>query len=105
MHYLKKSLQTGKNYKISGKVGTFNKKLCFISPEIEFYDGNTVNTGRLVPIYPETAGVSLLVALVALVADAEKASNCFSAVTTPSVLTLATRLAVSAIKNLFENSV
>ena len=56
-HYLKKSLKTGKEYKISGKVGTFNNKICFISPEIELDTGNTVNTGRLIPVYPETAGV------------------------------------------------
>ena len=56
--YLKKSLSTGKNYKISGKVGTFNNKLCFVSPEIELDSGNTINTGRLVPVYPETAGIS-----------------------------------------------
>lgn len=56
--YLKKSLNTGKNYKVSGKVGIFNNKLCFISPEIELDTGDTVNTGRLVPVYPETAGIS-----------------------------------------------
>ena len=57
-HYLKKSLKTGKSYKISGKVGTFNNKLCFVAPEIDLDTKNTVNTGRLVPIYPITAGIS-----------------------------------------------
>ena len=64
-HYIKKSLQTGKTYNISGKVGTFDRKLCFISPEMEpasdAFSSETVeniHTGRLVPIYPETYGVS-----------------------------------------------
>lgn len=63
-HYIKKTLQTGKTYSISGKVGTFDRKLCFISPEVEVVstDGEgeieNIHTGRLVPIYPETGGVS-----------------------------------------------
>jgi ATP-dependent DNA helicase RecG len=64
-HYIKKTLQTGKNYSISGKVGTFDRKLCFISPEMEITsdsfsksDIENIHTGRLVPIYPETKGVS-----------------------------------------------
>jgi ATP-dependent DNA helicase RecG len=64
-HYIKKTLQTGITYNISGKVGTFDRKLCFISPEMEvtsdvFSDNEVENihTGRLVPIYPETYGVS-----------------------------------------------
>ncbi|NMB91616.1 ATP-dependent DNA helicase RecG [candidate division WWE3 bacterium] len=63
-HYIKDTLNVGKNYLISGKVTIFDKKLCFISPEIEaVYDEEkqrieNINTGRLVPIYPETSGVS-----------------------------------------------
>lgn len=62
--YLKKSLNAGKNYFLSGKVGTFNNKLCFISPELEqVHEGENqilenVHTGRLVPIYPITYGVT-----------------------------------------------
>lgn len=62
--WIKKTLNTGKNYAVSGKVGTSNNKLCFISPETEqLYNDKeqkiqTINTGRLVPIYPETYGVS-----------------------------------------------
>jgi ATP-dependent DNA helicase RecG len=64
-HYIKNTLNVGKTYNISGKVGIFDRKICFISPEMEetsdvFSTGtkNNVNTGRLVPIYPETFGVS-----------------------------------------------
>lgn len=57
-HWLKKSLITGKTYNLSGKVGTFNKKPTLVSPEIEINDEKSLNTCRLVPIYPETAGVS-----------------------------------------------
>ena len=64
-HYIKNSLETGKTYNISGKVGTFDRKICFISPEMEptsdvFSSDKTeaIHTGRLVPIYPETYGVS-----------------------------------------------
>ena len=64
-HYIKNSLETGKTYNISGKVGTFDRKICFISPEIEptsdvfsSEKAETIHTGRLVPIYPETYGVS-----------------------------------------------
>ncbi|MBU0534773.1 ATP-dependent DNA helicase RecG [Patescibacteria group bacterium] len=62
--YLKKSLNTGKNYSLSGKVGTFNNKLCFISPELEQTNEGenqileNVHTGRLVPIYPTTYGIT-----------------------------------------------
>jgi len=62
--YLKKSLNVGKNYFVSGKVGVFDSKLCFVSPEIEaVFDEaelriENIHTGRLVPIYPETQGVS-----------------------------------------------
>ncbi len=64
-HYIKNSLETGKTYNISGKVGTFDRKLCFISPEMEptsdvfsSEKADAIHTGRLVPIYPETYGVS-----------------------------------------------
>jgi len=64
-HYIKDSLEVGKTYNISGKIGIFDRKICFVSPDIEItsetFSGGTVeniHTGRLVPIYPETYGVS-----------------------------------------------
>jgi len=34
-HYLKKSLITGIQYSLSGKVTSFSNKVCFITPELE----------------------------------------------------------------------
>ncbi|KKS07774.1 hypothetical protein A3K01_01905 [candidate division WWE3 bacterium RIFOXYD1_FULL_43_17] len=57
-HYLKTTIKTGREYTVSGKVGTFDRKLSFISPELEESREVNLNTGRLVPVYPETYGVS-----------------------------------------------
>lgn len=57
-HYLKTSLKIGKEHTVSGKVGLFDRKTCFVSPEIEESREVNINTGRLVPIYPETYGVT-----------------------------------------------
>lgn len=44
---------------ISGKVDFDRNKLIMISPDYEIILGNqTIHTGRLVPVYPETRGVS-----------------------------------------------
>lgn len=55
--YLVNSLQ-GKLISLSGKVSRFNKDLTMESPEYEIYKQESVHTGRLVPVYPETSGVS-----------------------------------------------
>jgi len=57
-HYLKTTIKTGHEYTVSGKVGTFDRKLSFISPELEESREVNLNTGRLVPVYPETYGVT-----------------------------------------------
>ncbi|HET7098776.1 MAG TPA: ATP-dependent DNA helicase RecG [Patescibacteria group bacterium] len=59
--FLTRILYPGKLVSLSGKIGFFNKKLCLSSPDYEILEtGNeeTVHTGRLVPVYPETAGLS-----------------------------------------------
>lgn len=59
--FLIKTLYPGRMVSLSGKVGWFNKKLCFSSPDYELLgeiEKPTVHTGRLVPIYPETSGLS-----------------------------------------------
>lgn len=59
--YLVKTLWPGKILSLSGKIGFFNRKLCLTSPDYEILgeiEKPTVHTGRLVPIYPETAGLS-----------------------------------------------
>ena len=64
-HYIKNTLEIGKTYNISGKVGFFDGKLCFLSPDMEIVSNafskkstENIHTGRLVPIYPETLGIS-----------------------------------------------
>jgi len=64
-HYIKNTLEVGKTYNISGRVGFFDGKLCFLSPDMEIVSNafskksiENVHTGRLVPIYPETSGIS-----------------------------------------------
>lgn len=59
-HYLKQTFRVGERYRFSGKVGRFNNKLCLISPDYEELSKNNglLHTGRLVPVYPETAGLS-----------------------------------------------
>jgi ATP-dependent DNA helicase RecG len=57
-HYLKTVLKVEKTYYFSGKIDTFANKKCFISPDYEEKIGESINTGRLVPIYPETSGIS-----------------------------------------------
>jgi ATP-dependent DNA helicase RecG len=57
-HYLAKTLKPQTIYFFSGKVGSFGNKLCLVSPDFEEKREVNINTARLVPIYPETAGLS-----------------------------------------------
>lgn len=59
--FLVRTLYPRRMVSLSGKVGFFNRKLCLSSPDYEILeneDSQTVHTGRLVPIYPETSGLS-----------------------------------------------
>ena len=60
--YLTKSLKFGKRYKFIGKVDVFGKKLSLISPKVEEIknenDFDLENQGEILPIYPETKGIS-----------------------------------------------
>lgn len=62
--YLVKALQTGEIYQFSGKVDWFGKKTIIVSPQYEktpkqnYKSSNLLHTGRLVPIYPETYGLT-----------------------------------------------
>jgi ATP-dependent DNA helicase RecG len=56
--FIIKNLNEGDMLSVSGRVEIFSKKLTFISPIYEIFNGITVHTGRIVPIYPETRGVS-----------------------------------------------
>lgn len=59
--FLIKTLYPGRLISLSGKIGFFNRKLCLTSPDYELLtseDGSTTHTGRLVPVYSETSGLS-----------------------------------------------
>jgi len=59
--FLLKMLYPGRLVSLSGKVGFFNRKLCLSSPDYEILDEEgdaTFHTGRFVPVYPETSGLS-----------------------------------------------
>jgi len=59
--FLIKTLYPGRLVSLSGKVGWFSRKLCLNSPDYEILDSEeneTFHTGRFVPIYAETAGLS-----------------------------------------------
>ena len=58
--YLARTINKGDKYSFSGKVDFFDREFALIAPDYEKYgDGkNLIHTGRLVPIYPETGGVS-----------------------------------------------
>jgi ATP-dependent DNA helicase RecG len=57
--YLTRTLNKGAIISLSGEIKSWMKKKAFISPEFELKPKKQgVHTGRLVPIYPETAGLS-----------------------------------------------
>jgi ATP-dependent DNA helicase RecG len=57
--YLARALKTGEKIILSGKVSIFNGMPVFESPEWEPYeDKELIHTGRLVPVYPLTQGLS-----------------------------------------------
>lgn len=58
--YLARSLKPGSHIAISGKASVFRGQLVFENPEHETLDttGSGVHTGRLVPIYPLTEGLT-----------------------------------------------
>jgi len=55
--YLTKTIKVGDKLNVAGEVSKFAGKLSIVSPDYETAD-RLVHTGRLVPVYPETYGVS-----------------------------------------------
>lgn len=55
--YLMKSLRTGRQVVLSGKVDAYLGRLIMNSPEWEFLEKEQIHTGRLVPVYPLTEGI------------------------------------------------
>lgn len=56
--YLTKNIPKGSKISLSGTVNENRGKLVMQSPEYEMSDKDFIHTGRLVPIYPQTRGVS-----------------------------------------------
>ena len=56
--YVERQLKTGRPYVFSGKIDSFRGKPVMNGPEFEPLEKEQVNTGRLVPVYPLTQGIS-----------------------------------------------
>ncbi len=64
--WLTKQIKTGDRLQVSGKIAKYKNKLSIIAPRWEKLNSSqssdishqTLHTGRLVPVYPETEGVS-----------------------------------------------
>ena len=58
--FLTRTLYPGTDLSLSGKIDWFGTKKALISPEYEItrLGAETVHTGKIVPVYPETYGVS-----------------------------------------------
>ncbi len=56
--YIASNLSPGSTYFFSGKVQMYNKKIVFFAPFFEIEKEDNLHTARIVPIYPETAGIS-----------------------------------------------
>ncbi len=56
--FIKRLINDGDTYSIAGKPSFFGKGLTLISPVIEEGDSFTINTKGLVPVYPQTEGIT-----------------------------------------------
>jgi len=56
--FVERRLQTGHAYAFSGKVDSYRNVLVIRNPEFEPLDRSQISTGRLVPVYPLTEGIS-----------------------------------------------
>lgn len=56
--YLLRQLQSGRRIVLSGQVDQYLGRLTFQSPQWEPWKGKFLHTGRLVPVYPLTEGLS-----------------------------------------------
>ncbi len=56
--YVERRLRGGRAYSFSGKVDSYRGRLLMRNPEFEPLEKSQVHTGRLVPIYPLTQGIT-----------------------------------------------
>ncbi|MFH1896175.1 MAG: ATP-dependent DNA helicase RecG [bacterium] len=58
-HYLTQNIKAEKTFYFSGRLGQFGGQVSLVAPEYEPTEKDTqLHTGSMVPIYPETGGVS-----------------------------------------------
>jgi ATP-dependent DNA helicase RecG len=56
--FVERRLRTGRAYAFSGRIDSYRGRLVMRNPEFEPLEKHQVHTGRLVPIYPLTEGLS-----------------------------------------------
>jgi len=56
--YLRTTLKKDEEYYFSGNIGSYQGHLTLMSPVFEKADHSPLHAGRIVPIYPETVGIS-----------------------------------------------
>lgn len=56
--FLQNSIKPGVKLSLSGELSWWKKQKAVYGPEYEILSDETVHTGRLVPVYPATAGIS-----------------------------------------------
>ena len=56
--YVERRLRTGRAYSFSGKIDSYRGRPLIRNPEFEPLERHQIHTGRLVPIYPLTEGIS-----------------------------------------------
>jgi ATP-dependent DNA helicase RecG len=56
--YVERRLRTGRPYVFSGKIDSYRGRLLMRNPELEPLERDQIHTGRLVPVYPLTQGLS-----------------------------------------------
>ncbi len=56
--FLEKNLVVGKQFRVSGRTKVDKSGVFFSAPDIENATSDPRSTGRIVPIYPETAGIT-----------------------------------------------
>ncbi|CAN5810226.1 ATP-dependent DNA helicase RecG [soil metagenome] len=55
--YIERQLRVGSRVSMSGRIDQLRGTLCFKSPEWEELTGDSIHTGRIVPVYPLTQGL------------------------------------------------
>lgn len=56
--YISRLIEASGSYVVAGKVSSFNNQLTLVSPQMETLDGQGLHTTGLVPIYPQTEGLT-----------------------------------------------